>query len=148
MEQEKSRHEEITRAFFDDDGYVKLSGMELVYLTEEKAVVRAEIKSCHLNANGYVQGGMLFTMGDFAFAALANYLHPATVTQGGHIAYMRPANTKYVTATAREITRAGHNTVSEVIITDDKDEVLCVCQFNGFVKDVNVCEWTWKRKNK
>lgn len=148
MQEEKSQHEQITREFFGDDGYVKLSGIELVYLTEEKAVVRAEIKPHHLNANGCVQGGMLFTMGDFAFAALANYLHPATVTQGGHITYMRPAYTSYVTATAREITRSGHNTVSEVVLTDDKDEVLCICQFNGFVKDVAFCDWTWKRKKK
>ncbi len=137
-------NEEYTRRFFEDDGFVKLIGAELVEVTEEKAVVRAKIGREHQNANGSVQGGMLYALADYAFAALANFLHPMTVTQGGSIQYIRPATTAVVTATAREMVRNGHNTVSQIIITDEKENIVCVCSFNGFVKDVERENWTWR----
>ena len=127
---------EKMRRFFEKDGYVKLSGIEIVNVTAEKAVVHAKIGKEHLNCNGNVQGGMLYTVADFAFAVLANYLHPMTVTQCGHINYIRAATTLSITATATETVRSGHNCISEVVIRDDKDEIVCVCNFNGFVKDV------------
>ena len=139
--------EEYVRRFFDDDGFVKLLGMEILELSEERAVVRAAIHREHLNANGSAQGGMLYSVADYAFALYANYQHPMTVTQGGSIRYVRAACTKYVTAVAKETVRAGHNTVSEVIIYDDQGEIVCVCNFNGFVKDVDRESWTWKMKN-
>ena len=86
-------NEEYTRRFFEDDGFVKLLGIQTMELTEEKAVVRAEVKREHLNANGSAQGGMLYSVADFAFALLANHAHPMTVTQGGEIRYVRPAYT-------------------------------------------------------
>lgn len=130
-------NEELTRKFFEKDAFVKLSGIEIVEITEESATVRARIGAEHLNANGAVQGGMLYTLADFAFAVLSNHLHPMTVTQGGHIHYIRAAVTDEVTATATERIRAGHNTVSDVTIFGKDGETVCVCTFNGFVKDVD-----------
>lgn len=138
----------VLEEFFKDDGFVKLSGIELVSVNETQAVARAKILREHLNANGCVQGGMLYTLGDFAFAALANYLHPATVTQGGQISYIRAAYTSVVTAKAREITRAGHNCVCEVVIYDESDEIVSVCTFNGFIKEIPHKEWDWKMREK
>ncbi len=129
--------EALTREFFKRDKFVGLAGIKIEKLTREYAVIRAEIKDEHLNANGCVQGGMLYTAADFAFAVLGNFLHPATVTQSGHIQYIRPAYTSYITATATETERAGHNTVSEVIVRDDKDKIVCICHFSGFVKDID-----------
>ena len=128
--------EELLKKYFDKDGYIKLSGIEITEMTEEKAVVCAKIEPHHLNGNGFVQGGMLYTVADFAFAVLSNYLHPMTVTQGGQITYLRPVKTNVLTATATETARAGRNTVSEVTLTDDAGTVMCICHFNGFVKDV------------
>ncbi len=128
---------ELTKRIFEDDGFVKLAGVEIVELTEEKAVVAANISAEHLNANGSVQGGMLYTVADFAFAVLGNYKHPMTVTQVGQISYIKAAFTNRITATATERVRAGHNTVCEVAIEDDKGQVVCICTFNGFVKDID-----------
>lgn len=142
------KKEELLKRYFDRDGYVKLSGIEMVEVTEEKAVIRAKIGQQHLNGNGFVQGGMLYTVADFAFAVLSNYLHPMTVTQGGQISYLRAAKTDTVTAVATETARAGHNTVSEVLLYDDRDTVVCICHFNGFVKDVSWEEFESKLNEK
>ena len=129
--------EELTKKIFEHDNFVKLIGAEILELNTQKAVVRAPISENCFNANGTAQGGMLYTLADFAFAVHANHIHPMTVTQCGHIDYVRAAKPPYVTAEAREKVRAGHNTVSEVILRDASEEVVCVCTFNGFVKDVD-----------
>lgn len=129
--------EELTRRIFENDGYVKLSGIEILEITKEKSVVRAAIKEEHRNATGSAQGGMLYTVADFAFAILSNYLHPVTVTQGGQIHYVRAARTDEVRATAVEVSRTGHNTVCDVTVCDKEGETVCLCRFNGFVKEVD-----------
>ena len=139
---------EKLQEFFKDDGFVKLSGIELVSVDETQAIAKAKISREHLNANGCVQGGMLYTLADFAFAAIANYLHPATVTQGGQITYIRAAYTSLVTAKAREIVRSGHNCVCEVEIYNDKNEIVCVSTFNGFIKESPPQDWEWKMQEK
>lgn len=126
----------LLRHVFSNDKFVSLAGIEIVSVDDEKAIVRAAIGPEHLNASGHVQGGMLYTLADFAFAVISNQLHPITVTQVGHVSYILPGVTKSVTAEARERVRAGHNTVCEVLVRDDADKVICVCEFNGFVKDV------------
>lgn len=128
---------ELTKRFFQDDGFVKLAGIEIVEVTAEKAVVKAKIDDRHRNANGSVQGGMLYTLADFAFAVLGNHNHPVTVTQVGQISYVKAAITDEVTATARESVRSGHTTVCQVTVQDDKGQTVCICNFNGFVKDVD-----------
>ena len=135
---------EIMRTFFTEDKFVALAGIEIEEVSMEKAVVSAVIEPRHLNANGFVQGGMLYTLADFAFAVLGNYSHPITVTQGGHISYLRPGTGKKVTATAVEKERAGHTTVCEVTVKGEDGKTICVCSFNGFVKDVDRDEFMKK----
>ncbi len=127
----------LLKRYFDKDGYVKLSKVEIVEVSKEKAVVSASISKEHLNGNGAVQGGMLYTVADFAFAVLSNYLHPMTVTQNGHISYLKAAFTDTITATAVEKARVGRNTVCEVTVCNADGEIVCMCSFNGFVKDVS-----------
>ncbi len=129
--------EELTKRIFAHDQFVKVIGAEILELSEERAVLRAPVTPTCFNANGSAQGGMLYTLADYAFALHANHIHPMTVTQCGHIDYVRAAKPPYVTAEAREKVRAGHNTVSEVILRGADEEIVCVCTFNGFVKDVD-----------
>ncbi len=131
---EREVQEDLKR-FFDKDEFVKRTGAQIQEISENRVVVRAKILPSHLNANGCVQGGMLYTVADFAFAVLGNYLHPSTVTQSGHIQYMRPAFTDEITAIATETERAGHTTVSEVTVKNAEGKTVCICHFTGFVKD-------------
>ena len=69
------------KKFFEADKFVGLAGIDILETGDDYAVVGAEIGGEHLNAGGAVQGGMLYTAADFAFAVLTNMLHPVTVTQ-------------------------------------------------------------------
>ena len=121
--------------FFKGDKFVELAGIKIEEITDEYAVCTAKVTPAHLNANGCVQGGMLYTLADFTFAVLGNYLHPATVTQCGHINYLRPAFTDTLTATARETERAGHTCLCEVVVKTSDGKVCSICNFNGFIKE-------------
>lgn len=121
------------KRFFEGDKFVGLAGIEIAEVTDDSATVTADIGPEHLNAAGAVQGGMLYTISDFAFAVLSNSLHPVTVTQSATITYIRAALTEKVCATAREIVRSGHNCVVEVVVRDAEGTIVCTGSFNGFI---------------
>lgn len=123
--------------FFQADKFVEHAGIQIEGVDGEKAVITAKVEEKHLNANGCVQGGMLYTLADFAFAVLGNYLHPFTVTQSGNIHYLRPAYTSKITATARETACSGHTSLCEVEIVGEEGKTLCVCHFTGFIKQTD-----------
>ena len=55
----------------DQNYFMIQNGISVVELTEEHAVLRAEITQKSLNPYGYVHGGLLFTMADCAAGLLA-----------------------------------------------------------------------------
>ena len=131
----------LLKKFFEEDAYAAISGMFITGISKETAFVEADIKDIHYNADKVAQGGMIYTLADFAFAVISNYLHPKTVTQSGHITYLRPAACKHLKASAREIARNGHNSVGEVIVENECGDIICVASFNGFIKDVSFEEF-------
>lgn len=126
---------EDMKEYFKKDRYVQLSGIEIIEVNDKYAVCKAELSDKHLNTADMVQGGMLFTLCDFAFAVISNYNHPDTVSQTGFISFINACvGAKYITATAREMTKTRHNCVGEVTVHDDKGKVICISQFNGFIR--------------
>ena len=129
--------EEKVKEYFSHDRFVEWIGAEIIELNERQAVVETVVKPQHQNANGCAQGGMLYTVADYTFALHANYLHPASVTQGGHAQYLRPVKVgETLRFTARETVRVGRNSVSEVVATNAQQEVVCVFNFNAFIKEL------------
>lgn len=123
------------KKFFERDRFVKANGIEIIKADGESAICKASVVDNHLNANDAVQGGMLYTIADFTFAVLANHLHPITVTQSASISYINACkNTAYITAEAREISRTNHNSVVEVIVKDERDTIVAIGMFNGFIR--------------
>ena len=126
---------EKVKEWFSHDLFVQGIGAQIVELSQEKTVVKTTVLPAHQNANGYAQGGMLYTVADYAFALHANYLHGPAVTQGGRVQYLIPVKVgEELTFTATETAHAGHNTVSEVVVKNSAGEIVCVCNFNGFVR--------------
>ena len=126
---------EELREFFKRDRFVASCGIEIVSVDEEKSFLRAKVEDVHLNANDCVQGGMLFTLCDFAMAVLGNALHPVTVTSNATITYLAPCkDTTYIYAESREIACHRHNCVHEVKVYDDNGVTVCLAQVNGFIR--------------
>ena len=127
---------EELKEFFKRDRFVEMSGVEILSVDEEKSLLRVKVEEKHLNANDCVQGGMLFTLCDFAMAVLGNALHPVTVTSGASISYLAPCkDAEYIYAESREIARHRHNCSHQVKVYDDNGKVVCTAQVNGFIKE-------------
>ena len=60
------------KEFFKADRFAANAGVELLEIEPGHAIARLVITSDHLTARGRTQGGVYFTLGDFAMAAAGN----------------------------------------------------------------------------
>jgi acyl-CoA thioesterase len=122
---------EAMKQFFAQDRYAKHSGIELVSVSPGHAVAQMAVQPHHLNAVGSVQGGAIFTLADFAFAAASNAHGKVAVAINVSITYMKAVSSGTLRAEAREIStnpKLGSYTVN---ITDEHNTLIAV--FHGLV---------------
>ncbi len=75
---------EEAQEFFKADRFADINGVQLDKLEDDTCECSMELKDIHKNAYGGVMGGVIFTLGDFAFAVMSNHLHRPTVCKGFH----------------------------------------------------------------
>ncbi len=122
------------RNFFEKDYFAAECGIQINELTEDGAICELEIKEKHLNAGGVVQGGALFTLGDFTFAVAANSKDRLTVSLENHITYMHPAKGEKIIATAKEISSTKTLCFYEVTMTNESGNIIAKMSITGFMK--------------
>ncbi len=120
---------EEAREYFKGDRYAAESGVELTDLSDDHCVCRMELRPIHMNANGGVMGGAIFTLADFAFAVIANHIHMPTVAQQISINYLNAPKGKILTATAGCRKSGRSSTIINVDITDETGRD--IVQFTG-----------------
>ena len=123
---------EEAKAFFRQDRFATENGMQLDELTEEKAVCSMEVGENHRNGLGGVMGGAIFTLADFASAALTNHLHSPTVAQQVSINYLNGAKGSRLTAVAELVKNGRSSMVTEVRVTDDLGRDIALMTFTSF----------------
>lgn len=128
---------EKIKAFFAADRFAMENGIEITEAAPGYARCVCPILPRHLNAGGAVQGGMLFTLGDFTFAAAANAGGIATVTLDSAISFHRPAKGKTLIATAKEVTAGRTVCYYQVEIIDDLDTKVASLSVTGYQKGSN-----------
>ncbi|WP_296857940.1 PaaI family thioesterase [uncultured Methanobrevibacter sp.] len=107
------------KEFFYKDKFAVNTGITLDELTEDEAICSLKLTDEHRNAYGGVMGGVIFTLGDFAFAVLSNQIHQLTVAQQVDIHYLSaPKGDKLIAkATCRKDGRT--SSIVNVDISDD-----------------------------
>ncbi len=126
--------ERILQAFGEKHFAGKI-GCQIVSVVPEESVCRLQITEQHLNATGNVQGGVIFTLGDFAFAVAANAFGKVTVTLNSSISYLRAAKGTELLATAKQVSRSNRICVYEVDIRDNTDVHVAQMTITGYVKE-------------
>ncbi|MBQ8866024.1 MAG: PaaI family thioesterase [Bacteroidaceae bacterium] len=121
--------------FFLRDEFARLNGIELVEISEGFAHAQVCIKSHHLNAGGCVQGGVLFTLADLAFAAATNSHGTLTVTSSANIAFVRSVCSGTLSAHAREVVNHRHLPFCEVRVTDEAGNLIAIFTASGYRKE-------------
>ena len=133
------QHENIdTQAlkdFFLHDEFARQNGIEIVEIAEGYAKTQVRIEPRHLNAGGYVQGGVLFTLADLAFAVATNSHGTLTVTSTANITFVKGATGGLISAQAQELVNSRHLPFCEVRITDDTGNLLAIFTASGYRKE-------------
>ena len=123
------KNAEEARAYFSKDRFATDNGMTLDELDEAHAVASMTIGDRHRNADGGVMGGSIFTLADFAFAALTNDFDRKTVAQQVSISYLSAPKGGRLVATARYRKDGRSSCVVNVDVADDTGRD--VAQFVG-----------------
>ena len=121
--------------FFLHDEFARQNGIEIVEIGEGYARTQVRIESRHLNASGFVQGGVLFTLADLAFAAATNSHGTLTVTSTANITFVRGATAGIISAQAQELVNHHHLPFCEVRITDEAGTLLAIFTASGYRKE-------------
>ena len=123
---------EEAKEYFKDDGFASDNGIVLEELDDAHAVSSLVLTAKHKNAMGGVMGGAIFTLADFAFAALSNQLHHGTVAQQVSINYLgAPKGGKLIAkAVCRKNGRS--SCIVNVDVTDDTGRDIAQFVGTGF----------------
>ena len=122
------------RAFFRGDLFASGQGISIDSVAEDTATCSVELGPGHLNAVGSAQGGLIFTLADFAFAVAANNQVAGTVTLNSTISYLRPPKGCRLTATATCIKRGRNVCFYQVSVNDETGNMIAQVSTTGYTK--------------
>ena len=120
------------REYFKDDGFASANGIVLEELDDTHALTSVILTHNHRNALGGVMGGAIFTLADFAFAALSNQLHMGTVAQQISINYLSAPKGDRLIAKAVCRKNGRNSCVINVDVTDDTGRDIAQFVGTGF----------------
>lgn len=125
---------------FEQDQFARHAGIELVSVAPGCATARMPLTAEHLNGVGTVQGGAIFTLADFAFAAAANSHGTVAVAINVSINFVKAVSTGMLTAEAREIALNPKLGSYAVHVTDDSGAIVAIFQGLAYRKKEPVPE--------
>ena len=120
---------ETVKKCLEGDRYAQHSGIELLSIAPGQAKAKMTLHPFHLNGLGSVQGGAIFTLADFAFAAACNSHGTVAVAINVNITFMKAATTGVLWAEAKELSKNFKIGSYSVEVRDDQGEL--VAQFQG-----------------
>lgn len=112
-------------AFFRDDTFAfERAGCRIVEGWAGHGVCEMDITPGHLNAQGHVMGGAIFTLADYAFAVASMCGQAASVSLTSTIEFMKATQGARLTATC-DIDKAGRKVGFYTIeVADDRGEAI------------------------
>ena len=123
---------EEAREYFSCDRFATENGITLDELDDSHAVTSMTLGARHRNAFGGVMGGAIFTLADFAFAALTNDRERVTVAQQVSISYLSAPRGARLVATARYRKDGRSSCVVNVDVVDDTGRAIAQFVGTGF----------------
>ena len=120
------------RAYFSGDRFATENGMTLEERDESHAVTSLALGARHRNALGGVMGGAIFTLADFAFAALTNDRERVAVAQQVSVNFLAAAKGDRLIATARYKKDGRASCVVTVDVVDDTGREIAQFVGTGF----------------
>ena len=122
---------ETVKQYFKNDRFSERVNIELLAVSPGQARAKMTLHPHHCNALGTVQGGAIFTLADFAFAAASNSHGTVAVGINVSISYLKAAKSGTLWADAREIAKNFKLGAYTVEVKDDEGDLVAL--FQGMV---------------
>lgn len=122
---------ETIKKYFRGDEFAAFCGIELLNVEPGRAEAKMLLQPRHRNALGDVQGGAIFTLADYAFAAASNSHGTVAVGINVSISYLKAARTGTLWAMARELGKNYKLGTYTVEVKDDAGDLVAI--FQGMV---------------
>jgi len=119
------------KTYFEKDRFAASAGIEILEIKKGFCRAKLEIEDKHLNAANVVQGGAIFTLADLAFAVASNSQGQLALAINASISFLKGKSTGTLFATATELSDPRRIGAYDVLITDEKEEI--IARFNGLV---------------
>ncbi len=127
--------EACAEAMLSTDWASQRLGMQIERIAPGEATLSMPITEDMLNGHGNAHGGFIFSVADSAFAFACNTYNQRTVGHQASITYIAPGRAgDRLTATAREVHRAGRGGIYDVQVTNDRGER--IAEFRGHSRTV------------
>lgn len=123
-----------TRMLLEGDRFAAGAGITLLEVGPGVAVARMEIGERHLNGIGIVQGGAVFTLADYAFAAASNSHGPVAVAIDVSISFLKAVSQGTLTARAHEESLTPGVSTCLVRVTDQAGELVALFKGTAYRK--------------
>lgn len=120
------------KKFFHADVFARSLGIEIEEAKDGRAVCSMKKREDLLNANGVIQGGALYTLGDFVFAVGAASTGKLCVTSNLSMSYLRPAKGDYFRAIATPV-HLGRTLYTYDVVVLDGDKTVAKLMITGCV---------------
>jgi acyl-CoA thioesterase len=117
---------------FKDDRFAEYVGIEILEGGNGHAKTRLTIAPHHMNGLGTVQGGVLFTLADLAFAVAVNSHGVKATGLSASINWLRPARRGTLVAEATEVSCARRIATYSIRITDDEGGLVATFHGTGY----------------
>ncbi len=130
---------EKIKQFFKRDRLAEYIDIELIAVEEGAATAKMDVKEHHLNGIGTVQGGAIFTLADFTFAAAANSHGQVAVAINASISFVTAAiGVETLTAKATETSRNPKISTYNVDVMNEEGEIIAIFQGMAYIKKHSV----------
>jgi acyl-CoA thioesterase len=123
---------DAVRRMMDRDRFAARCGIRLEQVREGHARATMDAGADHLNGVDIVQGGAIFTLADFAFAAAANAVGAAAVAVGASVQFVRAARPGRLVAEAEEVARSSRISTVAVRVIDGAGELVALFQGTAY----------------
>lgn len=118
----------------ENDRFAAFIGIRLVSVEAGHAVVEMKLTENHLNGVGFVQGGAIFTLADYAFAAASNSKGLLTTGINASITYFKTPKGKVLTAEATEVSTQNRTCGYSVNVYDENKDLIAQFSGLGYIK--------------
>jgi acyl-CoA thioesterase len=129
---------DTVKRFFKNDKFAERTNIELLSVSPGQARAKMTLHPHHLNGYGTVQGGAIFTLADFAFAAASNSHGNVAVAINVSITFMKAGTTGTLWAEAKEVSKNIKLGSYTVEVKDDQGELVAVFQGLAYRKSETI----------